>query len=475
MLAPAHTNATIAFCLLSLTETMPIGMRLSLILALAAAAATVLGRWISPLLGWGFFTLFLLGLLAMQARQLARAQAWSLQRNDAPPPPAIGFGAGVWDDLLSSWYRQGRAQQRRLERLGQTLQDFQEAAQALPDGVVILNAEDRIEWANPIAQVHLGLQLPADIGQLLTNLMRASEFGRYLREGPQRAPLTFRVETGRPRTLLVQLVRYGQTHRLLMSRDVTQVERLETMRRDFIANVSHELRTPLTVLSGFLETLRDLPAEALTPAQQAHYLDLMFDQAQRMQAIVSDLLTLSTLESTPPPEPRPVGMPGLLSSLRPPIEALSNGRHVFSWEIDETLDIRGIESELASACSNLLSNAVRYTAEGGAIKVSWQRNAQGLAVFRVRDSGIGIAPEHIPRLTERFYRVDRGRSRESGGTGLGLAIVKHIALRHHAELRIDSTPGEGSVFSLLFDRIVPPPEAASAAALIQVSEQARSS
>src|SRR5690606_24377776 len=202
----------------------------------------------------------------------------------------------------------------------------------------------------------------------------------------------------------------------------------------------HELRTPLTVLAGFLETLRDMPAEALSDEQREQYLTMMHEQAQRMQAIVEDLLTLSTLESSPGSDPRAVNVPALLQTARQQIEALSGGRHTFHWDIDESLDVLGAQNELTSAMSNLLTNAVRYTPDGGTITVGWHSASDGGARYSVKDTGIGISALHIPRLTERFYRVDRGRSRAAGGTGLGLAITKHIAIRHDAELVITSEP-----------------------------------
>jgi len=249
---------------------------------------------------------------------------------------------------------------------------------------------------------------------------------------------------------MVQLISYNKHQRMLLTRDVTQIERLETTRRDFVANVSHELRTPLTVLSGFLETLRDMPPEALSDEQREQYMKLMLDQAQRMQAIVADLLTLSTLESSPTTDPQPVNMPALIETVLSQARALSGGRHEIVGEIDEGLDILGTGTEIASAISNLLINAVRYTPEGGHITVRWRREPDGDARYSVKDTGIGIASHHLPRLTERFYRVDRSRSRESGGTGLGLAITKHIAMRHDAELEIASELGQGSTFALHF-------------------------
>jgi len=229
-----------------------------------------------------------------------------------------------------------------------------------------------------------------------------------------------------------------------------RLEKLETTRRDFVANVSHELRTPLTVLVGFLETLREMPHDALSDEQRDQYLTLMHEQAQRMQTIVADLLTLSMLESSPGAPPRPVHMATLIDTARQQVQALSEGRHTFAWRIDDDLDVLGTDSELASAIANLLTNAVRYTPEGGRITVQWQALPNGSTRYSVTDTGIGIAAHHLPRLTERFYRADRGRSRAAGGTGLGLAITKHIAMRHDADLEIASTPGRGSTFALRF-------------------------
>ncbi|AIT26518.1 phosphate regulon sensor kinase PhoR [Bordetella holmesii 44057] len=338
------------------------------------------------------------------------------------------------------------------------MQGMLAAAQALPDGVVTLNEDYQIEWGNRMARRHLGLRLPADRGQNLMNLLRSPEFVAYAHRSNWPEPILVRVgQSGQERVMMIQLATYASSRRLLITRDVTQIEKLETTRRDFVANVSHELRTPLTVLAGFLETLHDMPPEALGEEQRSQYLAMMLEQAQRMQAIVEDLLTLSTLESSPGTDPVAVNIQALLQTARQQAEALSGGRHHFEWQVDANLDVLGSGSELASALSNLLTNAVRYTPEGGHITVSWQGTPDGGARYSVRDTGIGIPARHIPRLTERFYRVDRGRSRAVGGTGLGLAITKHIVLRHDAELLIESEPGKGSTFSLLFppDRVVP--------------------
>jgi two-component system phosphate regulon sensor histidine kinase PhoR len=249
-------------------------------------------------------------------------------------------------------------------------------------------------------------------------------------------------------TLSVQLVPYGDSEKLLLSRDITHWERMETTRRDFVANVSHELRTPLTVLGGFLETLSDM--QKPDPDMLRRSLQLMGEQATRMQRLVEDLLTLSKLESAQNPlNEEFVDVPELVRSLFSDAQALSGGRHRFRLRADDSEGVRGNAEELRSALSNLISNAVRYTPEGGEIEVSWSKR-EGEPVFTVRDTGIGIEPHHVPRLTERFYCVDRSRSRSTGGTGLGLAIVKHVLSRHQAHLEIESEPGRGSTFSAIF-------------------------
>ena len=336
------------------------------------------------------------------------------------------------------------------------------AIQASPNGVVLLDKTGCIEWCNQIAAEQFGFDARRDVLQQIGNLVRDPAFaayyagGDYAREisipGPGSTP-------SRPVRVSVHLHPYGEGRKLLLSRDVTALEQAEAMRRDFVANVSHEIRTPLTVLSGFVETLRTLP---LNESERARYLELMAQQSQRMQTLVSDLLTLSRLEGSPPP-----GAAGWtpVSSL---LEQCLQEAHTLSAMLtrgqsaghDLRLDpapdprsrgeIAGAPNELHSALSNLLNNAVRYTPEGGVIEVKWRMLPDGRAEFSVKDSGPGIAPEHIPRLTERFYRVDRSRSRETGGTGLGLAIVKHVAQRHGAELHIDSAPGQGSTFSIIF-------------------------
>ncbi|UAN05475.1 MULTISPECIES: phosphate regulon sensor histidine kinase PhoR [Achromobacter] len=424
----------------------------TLILVVLWAAFALLAQWlIGDPAGWIVFSVALTAMLLWRSWRLSLVSKWANHPDSAPPA-----SVGPWDDILAPLYRYTRARARELAETRDTMQGMLAAAQALPDGAVTLNEDFQIDWCNRMARQHLGLRLPADRGHNLLNLLRAPEFVEYAHRPSWPEPILVRLgQQGQERLMMMQLTAYASNQRLLITRDVTQIERLETTRRDFVANVSHELRTPLTVLAGFLETLRDMPDEALPKEQREQYIDMMYEQAHRMQAIVEDLLTLSTLESSPGSDPRAVNMGALLQKARQQIEALSGGRHQLVWHIDETLDVLGAENELTSALSNLLTNAVRYTPDGGTITVRWERDPEGGACYSVQDTGIGIPARHLPRLTERFYRVDRGRSRAVGGTGLGLAITKHIAMRHDAELLITSEPGKGSVFSLRFpaDRI----------------------
>ena len=411
-----------------------------------AVAGYALGSWLGPHVGWGLLTFGLLLMILVSGRQMSLVTDWARDIEGTPP-----VSVGPWDDILSSIYRKLRADRQRIEQLETDMHRMLEAAEALPDGAVTLDGDMQLTWCNRSAREHLGLQSQTDIGYSIFNILRSPEFAAYARQEKWSETLQMHVQSDdQPKTLLLQLVDYGRDRYLMVTRDITQIERLETTRKDFVANVSHELRTPLTVLTGFLETLQDMPPDSLTSEQRKHYVELMSEQAARMEAIVSDLLTLSTLESTPVAEPEPVDMSALVHTALQQGRVLSRDQHVFVEHCEPELQLLGVAPELASAVSNLITNAVRYTPKDGTITVSWYRDDDGSAVFSVQDTGIGISPKDLPRVTERFYRADRGRSRATGGTGLGLAITKHVAMRHDAELRIQSRYGSGSTFSLVF-------------------------
>ncbi len=415
-------------------------------IGLWAAIGWLFAMWLGAATGWAIFSFGLLLMIMVSALQLSRIARW-VKDIDAPPPPSVG----PWDEILAPIYRKLRKDRQDIDELNKHVDGIMLAAEALPDGAITLDEGMRLTWCNQTAGEHVGLNLGSDRHHSIFNILRAPEFARYARQASWPGPLLLHLsQDGQDKALLVQLTRYGVGQFLVVTRDVTQVEKLETTRKDFVANVSHELRTPLTVLSGFLETLRDMPPESLSQEQKERYQTLMLEQAQRMQAIVADLLTLSALESSPQVEGEPVRVSRLIHTALQQGRILSNDQHVFVENIAEDLCVMGIESELASAVSNLLTNAIRYTPKDGTITVSWYITESGHACYSVQDTGIGIAAQDIPRLTERFYRVDRGRSRATGGTGLGLAITKHVAMRHNAELTIQSRFGAGSLFSLIF-------------------------
>lgn len=326
------------------------------------------------------------------------------------------------------------------------LSQFLDGIEASPNGVLLADANHQIDWCNAVAADHFGLDPQRDRGQPLTNLIRAPAFVSYLQSGRYEEGVTF----ANPRaagTLAVIVRPYAEGQLLVLSQDITERERADAMRRDFVANVSHEIRTPLTVLAGFVETLNGVK---LTEAERKRVLELMQQQTDRMQALVGDLLTLARLEGSPrPPPDQWVDLDGLLARVESDARGLSAGRHSIELTSGTGAQLAGAEAELLSAIGNVVSNAVRYTPEGGRIDVSWSTRADGRGVIEVRDTGIGIAREHIPRIVERFYRVDASRARDTGGTGLGLSIVKHVMQRHGGELEIESSPGQGSSFRLV--------------------------
>ena len=413
--------------------------------------------WLIPigLIGWllgqplAAMLLVLFVYMGWHLRTMYRLYHWLAYQNRFHPPE----GSGIWGEILDLIYKRLRIQRQRLQKMRGLIKRFQEATEAMPDATVILDHHGAIEWFNAAAEQHLDLQTGKDQGQRIINLIRLPAFKAYLEGGMDSAfPLRMPAPADERITLSVRIVPYGLNQRLLIARDVTEQQRLENMRRDFVANVSHELRTPLTVVNGFLETLND-DEEADYPPHLARSLELMQQQTMRMQHIVEDLLLLSRLENDrkgPPHEE--VRVPAMLAMIQEAVEPLAAQRQQqLSIEADPSLFLYGAEKELYSAFTNLITNAIRYTQLGGTIRVRWYRDPKGCH-FEVADNGPGIAAQHIPRLTERFYRVDTGRSREVGGTGLGLAIVKHVLGRHQGSLRISSTPNKGSTFVCDFNQ-----------------------
>ncbi len=382
------------------------------------------------------------GIVASHLWHLDQLARWA----DAAPDREVPEGRGAWRIAFSALHRRVRARMAQQRDLTQTLERFRSAAEAIPDGMVVLDRGHRIRWANARALAHLGLDLAQDTGKPLIHLARQPELVRYLEAGDFSDAVVVDSQRAPGVTLSIQVVPFGVDEKLLISRDVTRLESVARMRRDFIANVSHELKTPLTVISGFLETLQELE---LAPPQRDRYLQLMREQARSMERLVDDLLTLSALESEQnAPAEAPFATTPLLRELAAQGEALSAGRHAIVVDAGREATLTGSRDELASAIGNLVSNAIRYTPPGGTVTLAWRKLDDGDGAFSVIDTGIGIAAEHLPRLTERFYRVDRSRSRATGGTGLGLAIVKHVLLRHQAELEVASEPGRGSTFTV---------------------------
>ena len=418
--------------------------RLSLPIVFSALFALLLWGVFSASYALLFMLLALLTVMARHAWQLYKLGIWL---ND-PRLETMPEAGGIWDDVFSHLYKMVKQHNQTKQKLATELQHMEQATAALPEGGAILNDANRIEWFNPIAQQHFDLDAEQDVMQDITYLVRQPEFIEYLHESDFSKPLMMRPARHDDLVLSIKLIPYGGDKRLLISRDITQFERIEGMRRDFVANVSHELRTPLTVVNGFVENLQDMTDLSQDNAQRA--LRLMAEQTRRMENLVADLLVLSRLENDQNPlREEMVDIGVLLNEVYQGGMLLSGGKHVLHLEVEGSTRMSGNREELRSAFDNLLGNAIRYTPEGGSITLRWFERG-GQPVFSVQDSGIGIAALHIPRLTERFYRVDRSRSRETGGTGLGLAIVKHIAMRHQARLEIFSEEGKGSTFSLVF-------------------------
>lgn len=396
------------------------------------------------LLAWaGFMT----SLVAIHYWNLFKLNQWLWYSKKITPPTARGILGNIYDGI---YYSQRRARNKR-KQLGVLIRRFREGSEALPDAVVVVDAEGHIFWCNRLARLELGLRWPEDSGRRLDNLIRHPEFVSFFNAGRFDYPIEVPSPINMDKILEYRIMPYGEQHYLLIARDVTQLSQLEQMRKDFVANVSHELRTPLTVLTGYLEMFsmgKEIPPEFLKKAHGE-----MASQATRMQNLVEELLTLSRIEaSSERVYEKLVDVPAILRTIETEAATLNKAKgHQISFEIDSNLLVYGVETELRSAFSNLIFNAIHYTPSGGDIKVYWKSNAAG-ARFSVKDNGDGIAPEHLSRLTERFYRVDKARSRKTGGSGLGLSIVKHVLSHHNSKLEIASRVGEGSEFSFGFTK-----------------------
>ena len=418
---------------------------LLIVILLSAVAG---GLWIifDIVIALLFYSMALLLLIIYHLYYLTALDRW-LQFPD-PTSATLPDRSGAWGDVFARLARLMRNQSQSHQQLSLALERLRRATSAMPEGVIILDEADRIEWCNPVAEQHFGIDFKRDADQQITFLVRQPQFAEYLSTHNYSEPLVVKQTRHQELILSLQLVPYGDKQKLLISRDITRLEGVETMRRDFVANVSHELRTPLTVIGGFFETVSE--EDWISSEMGKRALVLMTDQTRRMQRLVEDLLTLSRLENSQNQvREESVNVTEILHELYHEAESLSAGRHHINLTLDTDVKLQGSPDELRSAFSNLVSNAIRYTSDGGKVDLSWNYQ-NGKGVFTVQDSGIGIDQEHIPRLAERFYRVDLSRSRGTGGTGLGLAIVKHILSRHQAHLEIISEPGKGSSFSAWF-------------------------
>jgi two-component system phosphate regulon sensor histidine kinase PhoR len=367
-------------------------------------------------------------------------------RTPEAEPPAI---SSIWGEIGYRVQRLLQLREQAIERERARLADFLSAIEVSPNGVMLLDAAEHITWISTSAANHFGLDPQRDLQQRVTNLVRQPAFVQYLNAGDYREGVKCPMATGAHHWLQIHVKEYGDGLKLVLSQDITERERADHMRRDFVANVSHEIRTPLTVLSGFIETMGSLP---LTEVERQRVISLMSQQAARMQTLVSDLLTLAQIEGSPRPAADTwLKVDDLMQRIDNDVQGLSRGRHpvTVTTNTDGKLcEIAAVESEWLSAMGNLVSNAVRYTPDGQPIDIGWRVLPDGRAEFSVKDGGVGIAPEHLPRLSERFYRADSSRSRNTGGTGLGLSIVKHVVQRHGGELKVTSELGKGSTFTI---------------------------
>lgn len=412
-------------------------------LAAVAMVAVPVSWFVSPTAGIGLVALFLMVSWVTQWKAVLGLTEWLRREDDTPVPE----GRGAWEELFSLLHRRTKQERQGRMALQAMIDRFQRAAGAMPDGIALLDADGRIELSNPSAQDLLGIDPVRDRGALVRHLIRHPDFAAYLDGADFDKPLLLHMPPPRARTLSVIIAPFADSGQLLVASDVTELEVSERMQRDFVANVSHELRTPLTVICGFLEHLEQLEADPDDPRRRIQ--ELIREQAGRMVRLVDDLLVLSRLEAQGMPAlEEAIDIAAMIEAVVAEARQLSSGRHDIGYEC-ASHRLLGDPSELRSALTNLVTNAVRYTPSGGRIDIRWTMD-NGTPSITVSDNGIGIAAEHLPRLTERFYRIDRSRSVETGGTGLGLAIVRQVLVRHQANLLIDSQPGRGSTFRMHF-------------------------
>ncbi|MDH5326275.1 MAG: phosphate regulon sensor histidine kinase PhoR [Gammaproteobacteria bacterium] len=395
--------------------------------------STVMGIWLGVYFGW-------------HLRNLYKLERWFRKGQRQDPPD----GMGIWGDVFYHIYRLKQRNRESKRKLANMLNRFQKSTSAMPDATVVLNEYGEIEWFNKAAKLYLGLKKKKDVGQRIDNLIRNPAFVKLLVSSEESEdPVVISSPVDEQRILSIRMVPYAKNQMLMVVRDITRLHHLEQVRRDFVANISHELKTPLTVMFGYLENFLDDDKDQQWSPASKKALQQMVQQTARMSQIVEDLLMLSKLESDDVLRPEPVPVALLLNSIKQDAQLLAKDERTITLENEPFLQIMGSEKELHSAFSNIVSNAVKYTGKGGCIEIRWY-SEDGMAFFEVKDDGMGIPAAHISRLTERFYRVDPGRSREQGGTGLGLAIVKHVLQRHEAQLSINSVPGKGSVFQIRF-------------------------
>ncbi len=414
-------------------------------------ALKLLGIWIGSVVLWYFFgplvglfsgLLLTTVMTVVQLYYLSALDIWL----DSPRSERLPDGWGAWRTVYSHLYRLSYEEEKSKKELREWLTRFREAMRFLPDGVVITDNVLFLDWCNPMAEKHLGLDLDRDREMRITNLVRNPAFIDYVILGKYDEPLEMQFNE---RYLVLQIIPFRNWRHILVTHDKTDLVRTEKIRRDFIANASHELRTPLTVINGFLELAIDQPD--LDRETWLSHLKMMREQGKRMQLLVEDMLTLTNLESNDYPLTRePFNVLQLIQDIYQAGQALSANRHTFKLEIDGPETLYGSKDEIRTAFTNLVTNAIRYTPEGGCITFKWKSTEEGPR-FSIKDTGIGIETKHIPRLTQRFYQVDKSRSRQVNGTGLGLSIVRHILLRHKGRLDIESELGKGSEFSIQFN------------------------